>query len=225
VARITEITSYSNYFIVNFNLIFIFYWPPAKPLPGAHGTLQFVEPWMKNTPDWTLRWWLWAIISLLSYLLNGQLDNSDLLWHWRLLLTHSVELRPALINIVTQPTVSNNTAVVAVWHRWQRHWSEQQSYPMPGPTMPTSTCHSVAQPTQAGSIDPAGHGAGGLTRSGRTMTCHLLICGDLQSDMVVGRHYGPGWLCVKRRRQRARLVLGWVTILGFNSRCGKFISV
>jgi len=24
---------------------------------------------------------------------------------------------------------------------------------------------------------------------------------------------------------RARLVLGWVTISGFNSRCGKFISV
>jgi len=25
--------------------------------------------------------------------------------------------------------------------------------------------------------------------------------------------------------RRARLVLGWVTVLGFNTRCGKFISV
>ena len=47
VARITEINS--SYFIVNFGLIFyFFYWSPAEPLPGAHGTL-----WVKNTELYT----------------------------------------------------------------------------------------------------------------------------------------------------------------------------
>jgi len=69
------------------------------------------------------------------------------------------------------------------------------------PSTPTSTCHSVAHPTQAGSVDRAGPAAGGSTRSGRTTTCHLPICGDAQSDVDMGRHYGPGWLCAERRRR------------------------
>ena len=68
---------------------------------------------------------------------------------------------------------------------------------------PTSTCHSVAHRTQAGSVDPVGPAAGGLTRSGRTTTCHLPICGDAQSDVVMGRHYGLDWLRAKRRRRRS----------------------
>ena len=48
-ARITEITSYSSYFSVNFGLIFICYWLSAEPLPRAHGTLQFrVSPVEKH---------------------------------------------------------------------------------------------------------------------------------------------------------------------------------
>jgi len=68
-------------------------------------------------------------------------------------------------------------------------------------SMPRLTYHSVAHPTRAGSVDPASPAAGGSTRSGRTTTCHLPICGDAQSDVVMGRHYGPGWLHAKRRRQ------------------------
>jgi len=37
-----------------------------------------------------------------------------------------------------------------------------------------------------------------LIRSGRTTTCHLPICGDAQSDVDMGRHYGPGWLRVRK---------------------------
>ena len=35
-----------------------------------------------------------------------------------------------------------------------------------------------------------------------TTTCHLLICGDTQSDVDMGRHYGPGWLCAERQRRQ-----------------------
>jgi len=73
-------------------------------------------------------------------------------------------------------------------HKLSDHWPN------------TSCSNTVAHPTHAGSVDPASPATGGSTRSGKTTTCHLPICGDAQSDVVIGRHYDPGWLRVKRAR-------------------------